>query len=408
MADVVTTIARQSGFIPDIWAARALEVLRNNIVLTKLVARDSEYEPGWVGQTLTIPYPGTFVAQQKTENNLAVVQTPQNGGVVQLTLTNHKYVDFIVEDLARTQASQELMDRYITPAAIALAEDVETNLINNAITTFSNPSVGTAGVDISAAPIRSARRTLNAAKIPLQERALVVSPKDEVALLGDTSLQTYFAFSQTQAIREGASGRMYGFDVYMSQLLDSDDLNEVWNVQLGGASSGYVTLTVGGQTTAHIAYNDTNATILSDILALPNIGSSAGLGSRDPAPISIATVSGGFTITLQGVLSGSSIGTWTLTDSTSGGTGASISRTQTPETVNLAFHPNALMVGFRPFRQVIPNAGVEVSTMMDPESGIMIRVMHQYNIGYRGHYIGYDILYGIAALRSNHGVLVLS
>ena len=109
---------------------RALGVLRNNIVLANLVTKDSEWEPGWVGQQLNIPYPGTFTASKKAANSVANVSVPSGGTSFPITLNNFAYVDFIVEDAARAQANSELMDRYVGPAAIALAEQVESDLMN--------------------------------------------------------------------------------------------------------------------------------------------------------------------------------------------------------------------------------------------------------------------------------------
>jgi hypothetical protein len=48
---------------------------------------------------------------------------------------------------------------------------------------------------------------------------MVVSDKDEISILGDSNLSSYFAFSQPEAVREGSSGRVYGFDLYQSQLV---------------------------------------------------------------------------------------------------------------------------------------------------------------------------------------------
>jgi hypothetical protein len=66
MADITRTVA--GPFIPQIWANTALEVLRNKVVLAKLVTRDSDIAAFQVGDTLNIPYPGTFTANDKAAN----------------------------------------------------------------------------------------------------------------------------------------------------------------------------------------------------------------------------------------------------------------------------------------------------------------------------------------------------
>src|SRR5665647_89558 len=98
---ILTSTADTAGFIPQIWAQRALDILRANITLTKLVARDTDFEAGWRGKTLNIPYPGTFTANKKTADSPTTLQLPVGGATVAVTLDQHAYVDWLVEDIAR-------------------------------------------------------------------------------------------------------------------------------------------------------------------------------------------------------------------------------------------------------------------------------------------------------------------
>ena len=91
MANITRTMADTAGFIPQAWAQRALDILRTNIVLARLVTKDQSFEPGWRGKTLNIPYPGTFTAQDKAADAQATVQTPTGGATVSVTLNKHKY-----------------------------------------------------------------------------------------------------------------------------------------------------------------------------------------------------------------------------------------------------------------------------------------------------------------------------
>lgn len=222
MADITRTSA--GPFIPQIWANTALEVLRNKVVLAKLVTRDSDIAAFQVGDTLNIPYPGTFTANDKSANTAVTLQVP-TATTTTLTLDKHKEASFLVEDAARATANQDIMARYMEAAVIPIAEQIESDLLAAAVG-FTN-SVGTYGTDLSAATIRSARKTLNDNKAPQDGRALIVSDKDEIALLGDSALQNYFAWSQTQGLREGSIGRLYGFDVYQSQLIPATGTSPV-------------------------------------------------------------------------------------------------------------------------------------------------------------------------------------
>jgi hypothetical protein len=214
MPTITTSVA--THFIPEIWARRALEVMRPYMVLARLVTRDVDYEPGWVGKTLNIPYPGRFTAADKAPDTAAALQTPTGGTTKSVTLNKHKTVDFLIEDVAQAQANVNLLDRYVRPAALALAEAVEKDIW--ALYASLSTAVGTGGTDLSAATIRQALLALNENLVPANPRYLVISPKDQVALLADSTLQTYFAFSNRDAIEQGAIGQLYGFTVFMSQL----------------------------------------------------------------------------------------------------------------------------------------------------------------------------------------------
>lgn len=215
MANITPSIAETAGFVPQVWAQRALDVLKGNLVLARLITRDSDFEPGWVGKTLNIPYPGKFTAQDKAADAQATVQVPTGGATVAVTLNKHKYVDFIIEDVAQAQSHQRLMDRYVVPAALAIVEAIENDVF--ALYTGLSQSVGTSGTDITAATVRAARQKLNDAKVPATPRYMVISSKDEISLLADSSLQNYFAFSRQAAVSNGSLGALYGFELFMSQ-----------------------------------------------------------------------------------------------------------------------------------------------------------------------------------------------
>lgn len=302
MTQTNITVTEAAPFIPEIWANRALEVLRSEIVLAKLVTKDTDVATFNEGDILHVPYPGTFSAQNKAANTSVTFQTP-TGADKQVTLNKHKEVSFIVEDVARAQANQDLLDRYISAAVSAISEAIESDLF--ALYTGLSGSVGSSGTDITAATIRSARKALNDNKVPKSNRHLVVSDKDEIAILGDGNLASYFASARSEAVSQGAIGKLYGFTVWSSQLVPA----------------------VAG------------------------------------TPVS---------------------------------------------TKNLAFHPEFAILAMRGLPEPPPQSGARATTMRDPESGIVLRVLYAYNPTYLGVQVTMDVLYGVAELRDEAGIVVLS
>ena len=392
MANITRTMADAAGFIPQMWAKRALSILRSQMVLAQFVRRDYDFEPGWVGKTLNIPYAGTFVAQDKAADTSISVQTPAGGTSVAVSLSKHKAVDFNIEDVARAQSSVELMDQYLSPAVIALGNQVEDDLFA-LYASLTGASVGTLGTAITDATIRSARQTLNGALAPMPSRALVVSARDEVAILGATNLQNFFAFRQgQQAIPEGMIGRLYGFDTWMSQRVPVPSAV----ITLGTQSSGTFTVSYLGQTTAGQAYNVASATLQTAIQGLSTVGASNA---------TVAGSAGGpYTVTFAAALA-QNINPIT-TDFSALTTPANASLANGYK--NLALHRDAVILAVRPFQDVPANAGVDSFTASDPDNGLAVRVQRVYDMNYRAIRYGVDILYGVAALRPTIGSVVLS
>lgn len=394
MANIDRTLADSAGFIPQVWAQRALDVLRSVMVLAKFVTKDQDYEPAWKGKTLNIPYPGTFTASDKAANTQATVQTPSGGASVAVTLNKHKYVDFIVEDAGRAQASSELLDRYVRPAAIAIGNAVEDDLFGLA-STLTTTAVGAYGTDIVASTIRSARSGLNAALVPMDQRALIVSPKDEISILGDSTLQTFFAFARSSGVEQGQLPELYGFDTTMSQRAP---IRTALVTITGIPTGGTFTITYGGQTTSALAFNAAAATVQTALQALTSVGAGN------------ATVAGGaggpYTITFAGTLLLNISVVSSSGALLTGGT-APTATTQNQYT-NLALHRDALILATRPFLDPPDQSGVRSSTIADPDTGIIMRVQWQYSMADRGVRVGFDILYGVQTLRPSLGLIVNS
>jgi hypothetical protein len=297
MANITRTSA--GSFIPQIWANAALEILRNRVVLAKLVTRDSDIAAFQVGDTLNIPYPGAFTANDKAANTAVTLQTP-TATTTSVVLNKHKEASFLIEDAARATANQDLIQRYMEAAIVPIAEQIESDLLG-LYSGFTN-SVGTSATDITAATIRSARKKLNDLKAPIDNRALVVSTKDEISILGDSTLQSFFAFAQAQTVKDGSIGHLYGFDVYVSQL------------------------------------------------------------------VPVVTTS----------------------------------------TKNLAFNPGAIILAMRGLPDAPAGTGAQTSVVQDPISGLSLRVTMAYNASNLGVQVTVDVLYGVAKLRDEKAVVVLS
>jgi len=392
MANITLARADTAGFIAQLWSRRALAILRANIVLARFVRRDFDFEPGWRGKTLNIPYAGAFAAQDKAADTAIGVQVPAGGTSVPVTLSKHKAVDFNVEDVARAQSSVEVMDQYLAPAVAALANQVEDDLFA-LYGSLTGAPVGALGTDITGATARSARASLSGALAPMENRALIVSAKDEISLLGDSTLQTFFSMrAGQQAIPDGQIGRLYGFDTWMSQRVPVPTAL----VTLGSQASGTFALSYAGQTTAGVAYNAAASAVQTALQGLSTIGA----GNATVA----GSAGGPYTVTFASALAQNVV---PLT--------ADFSALATPANASLkngyksiALQRDAMILAVRPFAEEPALSGVDVSTASDEASGLAIRVQRQYSMADRAVRYGVDILYGVAALRPGLGLVVAS
>lgn len=373
MATIQRSATNTAGFIPTIWAQRALDVLRAKLVLPALLARDTDFTSAFsVGQTLTIPYPGRFTAQDKVEGTPVTPQAPSGGNSVALTLNKHKIVAFEVEDFTAAQADVDLMARYLEPSVVTLAEQFESDAWMAVAQAGSIAPVGTAGTDLTAATLRTVMRRLNEAKAPTDGRAVILSPKDQAAVLGDTNLATLLAYSQPNAVYNGFMGQLYGMNILWSQLAPLG-----YTATMSGAS----TFTFAAQATASQAATVDAPTLQAALAGLSTVGA---------GKVAVSGPTGGpFAIVFDASLAG------TLTASTA---------TIAAATVNGAIQRNAAIWAMRQFNPIPAAAGVQWSQVNDPESGLSLRIASQYDINAVAQRVNVDILYGIAPLRVGQAI----
>jgi hypothetical protein len=263
-----------------------------------------------------------------------------------------------------------------------------------------NTTIGAAGTAITGAAIRAARSTMNKQRAPKENRSLIVSPDDEIAILGDSTLQTFFAFAQAAAVKEGSIGRVYGFDIYQSQLVPV--AGDIYTMTAGGTPSAGSWVWGWNGFKATIPWNATGAAMQTLIqAAVANPYSSA---------ITVNTVGAGGPYVVNFATPAADVGAAPTADVTNltGGTAFTITKSAGAANQNLFLGEQSILLATRPFRDPPADSGVMIGTAIDPPSGLSIRVAAQYDINNMGMRCNIDILYGFTTLRPNVGGVVLS
>src|SRR4051795_7522627 len=131
--------------IVKLGAVDALPALMGNLVMGNLVNRDFEPTTATAGDTVNVPIPPTLVANNLAEGGTVVTQNPSLGNA-QITLNTHAEATFQIPDVTKVLAVPDLLRIYMQPAVIAIAERIESDLLNLYSRFTANTPIGAPGV----------------------------------------------------------------------------------------------------------------------------------------------------------------------------------------------------------------------------------------------------------------------
>jgi len=236
MANIGVTEA--ANFIPEVWANKALRALANYSIFFNLVNRNYDELVATSGDTVHIPVNAALSVNDKAANTGVTLQTP-TATKVDVSLDKHKEVSFIVEDIAKAQANQDIMQGYMEDGLLAIAEQVDSDLM--ALYSGLSENTGTGGTDIGADTIVDARKLLTDGKAPLTDRRLVISSKDEAALLKvEKFTSSNWVQDAGQAMKDAYLGRRYGFDIFVHQGVKTSGTSPVTTHNLAFHKNAFV------------------------------------------------------------------------------------------------------------------------------------------------------------------------
>ena len=211
------------AFIPEVWSKEIIYQTTNASVFAGLVRRDFDGEIENQGDKVHIPLFSAVTVGDKSGDS-PVDYTNYTESTKDITISKHKYFAFRVEDIARIQAQPDLIAGYAAQGGRGLANTID-NDISNLVTDASitqNVGATTSGgayADITDAVIRNAIQKLDEANAPDTDRYLVISPAQKNALLGIDKFVSADRIGDSDVIRKGLFGQIYGVLVYISNNL---------------------------------------------------------------------------------------------------------------------------------------------------------------------------------------------
>ncbi len=233
------TSTNVANAIVKLVAVDALPALMGNLVMGNLVNRDFEPTLAQSGDTVNVPIPPTLVANNLAQGGTVQPQNP-NLGNAQIVLDTHAEATFQVPDVTKVLAVPDLLKLYMQPAMIALAEKIETDLLNLYGNFSANEPVGTPGTPITEEVIDKAETALFEAKVPASEpKYLVVDSATYSAMRQIPRFSEYEKAGDAglRALVDGTVGKIKDFYVFRSQFVAKTGSSPVTTHNLAFAKS---------------------------------------------------------------------------------------------------------------------------------------------------------------------------
>lgn len=204
-------------------ARQALPRLIENLVMPNLMHRDfsNDFVQG-KGDTIQVRKPIALTAKKfETE----IVPQDINESTVDVQLDQLATVDVEFTAIERATNVDSLNRMFVEPAAIALAQQINTD----GLALLSQITASASGDATTLAPFSQAAKVLNKAKVPLSPRYGVWSPDAQAEFQTIPAIVNAEKSGSTAALRQGSIGNIFGIDNYMAQGVDASMLGAVFH-----------------------------------------------------------------------------------------------------------------------------------------------------------------------------------
>jgi len=210
---------------PSVIAKSALATLYNTTVFLPLVNRDYQEDfSNKQGDTITVRTNATFEVKEFDREKGIELQDPAEGSFT-VTLDSIPDVSFPVTSEELTLELDRFEERLLNPAMEAHSQWTDEKLAEQLVLAAQANSKDSVATGTGTEPgqrlkaFSEARRILTRRKLPFEGRVYVVSPEGAEVVTEDPTLLQANTSGSTAALREGATGRLSGFNGYESQAL---------------------------------------------------------------------------------------------------------------------------------------------------------------------------------------------
>lgn len=255
-----------NSFIPELWAAQAMDTFKKNLVYGTLANTDYEGEIRAYGDTVRINEIGDITINAYTKNSTTAITVQELTDAQQtLTINRARYFAFGVDDVDEAQAKPKVMSLAMERAGYNLKDDTDQYLATVLSTTggfFQGTNSTELGSTVTALSAASTAvivafswydRIMNQNNIPTNGRWIVIPP----AIAQQLVMARIVAETANSAVINNGTqsiGNFYGFDIYVSNNCYGVPSSQ-WHV-IAGHSAGF---SFAGQISKMEAYRDQNS-----------------------------------------------------------------------------------------------------------------------------------------------------
>ncbi len=389
---------------PSIIARVALANLENNCVMGNKVYRDYSREYVKVGDTISVRRPVQFSA---IDGAVAVNQDVTEGKFP-LVMNKRKHVSWSFSTQDLTLSIEDYNARYIQPAAIQLAQQIDYDLTG----LFQNVWnwVGTPGQNVNSfSDFSLAPKRLDNSAVPQSSRQAVLSPNDTWDLV--TSQAGLFAPQLVgQAYTEGDLGKLGGVQTAMDQNIRNYTVGAYAGSPVVNGAAQNVTYTASANTDAQDLLTR-GWTASTSVLNVGDVFTIAGVNSVNPRSKVTTGYLQQFVVNTAVTASAAGLKTVNISPAiiTSGpyqtvtaapADGAVITVLGTASTTyaqNLVFHKNAFALVMADLE--MPDGAVWKAR--ESKNNFSIRVLKWFDGENDEEKIRLDVLYGVSAIYRN-------
>ncbi len=229
-------MANNSLLNPSIITKETLVILENNLVMAGKVNRQFENQFVKIGTALTIRKPNRFTVTTGPGLQIQNITEPSTS----ITISNQKHVDFQFTSQDLTLTIEEFSERYLKPAAAALANVLDYDVAANWNQVWNE--VGTPGtVPASFQSLANVGQRQDEGGVPQDGRCLVLNPAAYWSLAN--GLITLYVRSVSEPALKGFLANIANYEIYEDQNVQT---------QTVGAYGGAPVVNSAGQTGSSI------------------------------------------------------------------------------------------------------------------------------------------------------------